>query len=55
MFAVGLGAGLVAGFIDIGTGWMKDLRDGLCPAVLYLNREQCCWSRNDTELEGAYC
>ncbi|XP_054158814.1 H(+)/Cl(-) exchange transporter 4-like isoform X2 [Oppia nitens] len=48
---VGISAGAVAGVIDIGAGWMKDLKDGLCPAAFYLNREQCCWSSNDTEFE----
>jgi chloride channel 3/4/5 len=51
---VGIFSGAVAGFIDIGAGWMKDLKDGFCPAAFYLNREQCCWSSNDTELEGYY-
>ena len=49
---VGVLSGAVAGIIDIGAGWMKDLKDGLCPQAFYLNREQCCWSSNDTELEG---
>ena len=50
---VGLGAGLTAGIIDIGAGWMKDLKSGICPGAFYLNREQCCWS-SDSELEGMY-
>ncbi|KAI7694908.1 H(+)/Cl(-) exchange transporter 3 [Sarcoptes scabiei] len=50
---VGIFSGLVAGIIDIGAGWMKDLKDGLCPAVFYLNREQCCWSDNSSEFEDS--
>lgn len=51
---VGILAGAVAGVIDIGAGWMKDLKEGLCPGAFYLNREQCCWSYNESELEGLY-
>lgn len=49
---VGITAGAVAGAIDIGAGWMKDLKEGICQDVFYLNREQCCWSSNDTVFEG---
>jgi chloride channel 3/4/5 len=52
---VGISAGAVAGAIDIGAGWMKDLKEGICQDVFYLNREQCCWSSNDTEFEGFHC
>ncbi|XP_075587327.1 chloride channel protein 3 isoform X2 [Dermatophagoides farinae] len=50
---VGILSGFVAGIIDIGAGWMKDLKDGLCPDVFYLNREQCCWSDNSSEFEDS--
>jgi chloride channel 3/4/5 len=52
---VGITAGAVAGVIDIGAGWMKDLKEGICQDVFYLNREQCCWSSNDTVFEGFTC
>lgn len=52
---VGIIAGAVAGVIDIGAGWMKDLKEGICPQAFYLNREQCCWSSNDTFFEGDHC
>lgn len=52
---VGITAGAVAGVIDIGAGWMKDLKEGICHDVFYLNREQCCWSSNDTVFEGFTC
>ncbi|XP_076362713.1 H(+)/Cl(-) exchange transporter 5-like isoform X2 [Tachypleus tridentatus] len=52
---VGVAAGAVAGVIDIGTQWMKDLKDGVCPQAFWLNREQCCWSSNDTLYEDYYC
>lgn len=51
----GLAAGSVAGVVDIGTGWMKDLKEGICPQVFYLNKEQCCWSSNDTYFQGDHC
>ncbi|RWS27196.1 H(+)/Cl(-) exchange transporter 3-like isoform X1 [Leptotrombidium deliense] len=55
VFFVGIFLGVVAGVIDIGAGWMKDLKEGICPAAPYLNREQCCWSSNDTFFEGFHC
>lgn len=55
LMIVGIVAGAVASVVDIATGWMKDLREGICPAAFYLNREQCCWSSNDTIFEGAHC
>ncbi|RWS17995.1 H(+)/Cl(-) exchange transporter 3-like isoform X1 [Dinothrombium tinctorium] len=55
VFFVGIALGTVAGIIDIGAGWMKDLKEGICPAAPYLNREQCCWSSNDTFFEGFHC
>lgn len=51
---VGIFAGLSAGVIDIGAGWMKDLKEGICPGAFYLNREQCCWSSDKMELEGKF-
>ncbi|XP_076336973.1 H(+)/Cl(-) exchange transporter 5-like isoform X1 [Tachypleus tridentatus] len=52
---VGVAAGAVAGVIDIGTQWMKDLKEGVCPQAFWLNQEQCCWSSNDTFNEGDHC
>ena len=34
---------------------MKDLKQGICPSAVYLNREQCCWSSNFTFFEGYHC
>ena len=34
---------------------MKDLKQGICPDAIYLNREQCCWSSNYTFFEGYQC
>lgn len=34
---------------------MKDLKEGICKDAFYLNREQCCWSSQDTEFEGFHC
>uniref|UniRef100_A0A0A9Z384 Chloride channel protein n=1 Tax=Lygus hesperus TaxID=30085 RepID=A0A0A9Z384_LYGHE len=48
---VGLVTGAVAGVIDIGASWMSDLKYGLCPQAFWLNREQCCWSTNETTFQ----
>lgn len=50
---VGIAAGLSAGFIDIGTTWMSDLKEGICLDAFWLNREQCCWLANDTTFDEA--
>lgn len=55
LMLVGIVAGSVASVVDIATSWMKDLREGICSGAFYLNREQCCWSSNDTIFEGAHC
>ncbi|EFX79887.1 hypothetical protein DAPPUDRAFT_319185 [Daphnia pulex] len=48
LFLVGLAAGTVASIVDIGTTWMTDLKYGICPEAFWLDREQCCWSSNQT-------
>lgn len=40
--------GTVASIVDIGTTWMTDLKYGICPDAFWLDREQCCWSSNQT-------
>lgn len=55
VFLIGCVAGCGAAIIDIGAGWMKDLKQGICPDAIYLNREQCCWSSNYTFFEGYQC
>jgi chloride channel 3/4/5 len=55
LIVIGVVAGSVASVVDIATGWMKDLREGICQGAFYLNREQCCWSSNDTMFEGSHC
>ncbi|KAK3607649.1 hypothetical protein CHS0354_010706 [Potamilus streckersoni] len=52
---VGVATGTVAGFVDIGTSWMSDLKEGICRQAFWLNREQCCWSANDTTLDENRC
>lgn len=52
---VGLASGCVAGVIDIGASWMTDLKLGICPQAFWLNREQCCWSSNETTFDGGNC
>ncbi len=48
---VGLCSGMMAGVIDIGATWLTDLKFGLCPSAFYLNKEQCCWSSNETVID----
>ena len=50
-FQVGLCAGMMAGVIDIGATWLTDLKFGICPSAFYLNKEQCCWSSNETVID----
>lgn len=52
---VGLASGCVAGVIDIGASWMTDLKLGICPQAFWLNREQCCWSSNETTFDSGNC
>uniref|UniRef100_A0A1I8FG75 Chloride channel protein n=1 Tax=Macrostomum lignano TaxID=282301 RepID=A0A1I8FG75_9PLAT len=30
---------------------MSDLRDGICAEAFWFNKEQCCWSSNDTQFD----
>lgn len=55
VFLVGVAAGTVAGIVDIGEAWMKDLKEGICPQAFWLNKEQCCWSSNETYYDGDRC
>ncbi|XP_031639514.1 H(+)/Cl(-) exchange transporter 5 isoform X2 [Contarinia nasturtii] len=52
---VGIFSGCVAGIIDIGASWMTDLKLGICPQAFWLNREQCCWSSNETTFDSGNC
>ncbi|GJQ76874.1 hypothetical protein Trydic_g15080 [Trypoxylus dichotomus] len=52
---VGLFTGVVAGVIDIGTSWMTDLKFGICPQAFWLNKEQCCWSSEETTFDTGNC
>jgi len=52
---VGVTAGTLAGVIDIGASWLTDLKFGICPQAFWLNKEQCCWSSNETESVNGNC
>lgn len=52
---VGIATGCVAGVMDIGASWMTDLKLGICPQAFWLNREQCCWSSNETTFDSGNC
>ncbi|CAF2966563.1 unnamed protein product [Rotaria sp. Silwood2] len=51
---VGVSAGLVAGFVDIGAKWMSHWRTGVCTPAFWLNREQCCWGSRDVEFDDVH-
>lgn len=34
---------------------MTDLKFGICPQAFWLNREQCCWSSNETSFDSGNC
>ena len=53
--ACGLILGAVAGVIDIGASWLSDVKEGVCRDAFWLNKEQCCWSANDTTLDYDRC
>ncbi|KAG1693191.1 H(+)/Cl(-) exchange transporter 3 [Nymphon striatum] len=48
---VGIAAGSVAGVVDIGTQWVMDLKEGICPQAFWFNKLHCCWSSNQTFFE----
>ena len=50
---VGCAAGVFAATIDIGASWMFDIKLGICSNAFWLNKEQCCWSSNDTTFDSA--
>lgn len=35
---------MVAGVVDIGSGWASNIKTGFCKPKFWLNREQCCWN-----------
>lgn len=45
---VGVTSGMIAAVIDIGTNWLSDIKNGICPSAFYLNKEQCCWSSEES-------
>lgn len=44
-------SGSVAGVVDIGTQWVMDLKDGICPQAFWFNKLHCCWSSNQSFFE----
>ena len=51
LLLVGIFSGVMAAIVDIGSSWMSDIKVGLCPSAFYLNKEQCCWSSNETVID----
>uniref|UniRef100_T1IQB2 Chloride channel protein n=1 Tax=Strigamia maritima TaxID=126957 RepID=T1IQB2_STRMM len=52
---VGLLCGCVSAFLDIGTGWMVDLKSGFCKDAFWFNQEQCCWMSNSSSFDDGDC
>lgn len=40
---VGAAIGLNAGFLNIVTEWLSDIKRGYCTTAFYLNENFCCW------------
>ncbi|CAL8098676.1 unnamed protein product [Calicophoron daubneyi] len=49
VLGLGLITGVIACIIDIGSTWMSDLKEGVCVEAFWFNRDQCCWSSNQTD------
>ena len=47
--------GTCAGIIDIGAGWLSDLKLGVCRDAFWLNQEECCWVQNNTGFGDEGC
>ena len=43
MTIVGVAIGLNAGFLNIVTEWLADVKLGYCTTGFYLNEAFCCW------------
>ena len=44
---VGAAIGLNAGFLNIVTEWLSDIKLGYCTTAFYLNESFCCWGADD--------
>ena len=44
--------GIVAGIVDIGSGWTANLKSGFCASAFWLNRDQCCWSSRNSSFDS---
>lgn len=52
VFLVAICAGISAGFVDVGVQWMSNLRGGVCKDAFWLNKEQCCWSSQNSTTDS---
>ncbi len=46
---VGAAIGLNAGFLNIVTEWLSDVKLGYCTTAFYLNEKFCCWGAENGE------
>lgn len=46
---VGAAIGLNAGFLNIVTEWLSDIKRGYCTTAFYLNENFCCWGAENGE------
>lgn len=50
IWTIGVSIGTLAGFMDIATSWILDLREGQCSNHYYVSKAVCCWdSLNSNE------
>lgn len=46
-WGIGATIGLNAGFLNITTEWLSDLKLGYCGTAFYLNEQFCCWGEDN--------
>lgn len=47
---VGAAIGLNAGFLNIVTEWLSDIKRGYCTTAFYLNENFCCWGTENGKI-----
>lgn len=52
---VGAAIGLNAGFLNIVTEWLSDIKRGYCTSAFYLNESFCCWGAESGKTSSLVC
>jgi chloride channel 3/4/5 len=60
LIATGIAAGTIAAFIDVASGWLGDIKAGVCGNVetggrFYFPKEFCCWGVDGEAVYGVAC